>query len=51
MLLDPILAPDFVDDLWLKDYLDVIESLYNFVPQDKGWQTKYIYIKINNYND
>lgn len=43
------LSPRFVNNLCLKDYIAIIEPSYNFVPQGKGWGTKYIYIKINNF--
>lgn len=44
--LAPIAAPDFADGSRVKDCSAIIGSLYNFVPQNKGWQPKYIYIKI-----
>lgn len=39
MWLDPALAPDLVKGLCLKNSTDVVESLYNSIPQDKGRQT------------
>lgn len=39
MWLDPVLAPDLVKGLCLKNSTDVVESLYNFIPQNKRRQT------------
>lgn len=36
---DPVLAPDLVKGLCLKNSTCVVESLYNFIPQDKGRQS------------
>lgn len=36
---DPVLAPDLLKGLCLKNFTGVVECLYNFIPQDKGRQT------------